>query len=98
MELSLLSPRAPVTAGVPQSARISNDKAAHLQRVFLANVGNTVKLSFGNQMEEVRILSVDPDGLLCRRAACARQDAIDDWWIAYSDIEAAQLPIQAPGI
>jgi hypothetical protein len=88
MELTFVRPQ---TVG-SDGDRNSLPASCNPEGVFQANIGSIVRLRYGSQVESVEVISVDRDGLLCRAAtSAARQDTVD-WWIAFSDIEGAQLP------
>ena len=54
--------------------------------------GQSFRLSFDNTKAEIRVVSADPDGMLCRPVT-ALEDPSMDFWVSYSHIQSIE-PIQ----
>jgi hypothetical protein len=59
-------------------------------RKLAASIGKTVRLGFNNVTTEVRVVSSDPDGVLCRAASVPEVDPGADFWVSYGDIQSVE--------
>jgi hypothetical protein len=59
-------------------------------RKLAASVGKTVRLEFNNVTTEVRVVSSDPDGVLCRTEFVPDGDTGADFWVSYGDIHSVE--------
>jgi hypothetical protein len=50
------------------------------------SVGSVVKVFFDRYKETVLIVSVDPDGILCRPLSAGSGEAATEFWLAHSQI------------
>jgi hypothetical protein len=48
--------------------------------------GTAVKVFFDSHIEVVFVISIDPDGMLCRPVAAGLTGAAGEFWLAYDQI------------
>jgi len=52
----------------------------------IVSAGTVAKVSFDSHTETVLILSLDPDGMLCRPASAGPGETAAEFWLAYDQI------------
>jgi len=57
-----------------------------IQAELQANVGKAVKIAFDRHTETVLVISVDPDGFVCRAFPLKQSEPAAEFWLAYKEV------------
>lgn len=63
---------------------------AMLKAELQDSVGKQIKVTLGDHTDTVLILSVDPDGFICKSTHADPHEAAPEFWVAYKEVSGVE--------
>lgn len=63
-----------------------------IEAVIRKSVGSLTTVTFGGHTETVLVVSVDPDGFICRLLSVDQKASETEFWLAYSEVSGVTTP------